>query len=501
MTMRKFKIGLHERGFLFEEGEFKCVLEPGRHWFFDLFGRIKVEIASVRETVFTHKDLEVISRTGALKGLAEVVELKNNERALVWVDGRFERLLKPGFHAVWTIFRKVRVEVLSVDALRFEHAELRQIYLAGALGGLAEVADVKDNERALLWVDGRLEDVLKPGLHAFWSVFRKVRIEVISTEAVHFEHAQLQAILRGKGAGLEVQVLDLKDDERALVWSDGRFEAVLKPGVHALWNVFHAVRVEVVKSGTVRFEHAELPAILQGKGVAETLELFCVEQGHTGLFFNDGAYVCELKPGTHAFWRGVKRVRVHAIDAREQALDIAGQEIMTADKVTLRLNAVVSFRVADALKAVTDVEDFKQALYREAQLALRAVIGAKDLDALLAEKDAVAKELEGLVKNRAAALGVEVLALGIRDVILPGEMKDLLNKVTEARKASEAALITRREETAAMRMQANTAKILETSPILMRLRELEAMERIAGKGNLQVMLGEKGLVDRVVKML
>jgi regulator of protease activity HflC (stomatin/prohibitin superfamily) len=165
------------------------------------------------------------------------------------------------------------------------------------------------------------------------------------------------------------------------------------------------------------------------------------------------------------------------------------------------LNAVVSFRVADALKAVTDVEDFKQALYREAQLALRAVIGSKDLDALLAEKDAVAKELEGLVKNRAAALGVEVLALGIRDVILPGEMKDLLNKVTEARKASEAALITRREETAAMRMQANTAKILETSPILMRLRELEALERIAGKANLQVMLGEKGLVDRVVKMM
>ncbi|MHC4250969.1 MAG: slipin family protein, partial [Planctomycetota bacterium] len=197
----------------------------------------------------------------------------------------------------------------------------------------------------------------------------------------------------------------------------------------------------------------------------------------------------------------VGKVKVFHIDARESMLDISGQEIMTADKVTLRLNAVVTYRVADAVKSVMEVEDAKQALYREGQLALRAVIGTRELDALLAEKDAVARELEGILKDRATAFGIEVIALGIRDVILPGEMKDLMNKVTEARKAAEASLVTRREETAAMRSQANTARILAQNPTLMRLRELEVLEKVAGNTKLSVVLGEKGLAEKVVNLL
>src|SRR6185295_10995117 len=180
------------------------------------------------------------------------------------------------------------------------------------------------------------------------------------------------------------------------------------------------------------------------------------------------------------------------VDLRELVVDVAGQDIMTADKVTLRLNAVVTYKVADPLKAVTTVEDYRQALYREAQLALRGVIGTRELDVLLSDKDAVARELDGIVRGRVAGLGVEAVRIGIRDVILPGEMKDLLNRVTEAKKAAEAALITRREETAAMRSQANTAKLLEGSPTLMRMRELEVLEKVASKAKLTVLLGGEG---------
>ena len=102
---------------------------------------------------------------------------------------------------------------------------------------------------------------------------------------------------------------------------------------------------------------------------------------------------------------------------------------------------------------------------------------------------------------RAAVFGLEIIRLGIRDVILPGEMKDLMNKVTEAKKAAEANLIARREETAAMRSQANTAKILEANSTLMRIRELEVLEKIAGNTKLSVVLGEKGLADRIVNLL
>lgn len=110
-------------------------------------------------------------------------------------------------------------------------------------------------------------------------------------------------------------------------------------------------------------------------------------------------------------------------------------------------------------------------------------------------------ELEDLVRRRAEEFGIKVIGLGIRDIILPGEMKSLLNKVIEARKAAEATLITRREETAAIRNQMNSAKLMQENPALMRLRELEVLEKVAGSTELKVVLGEKGLAERIVNMI
>ncbi len=358
---------------------------------------------------------------------------------------------------------------------------------------------VREHERGLLFRDRVFQRVLRPGRHFLWSVL--ARVDVVSVRQVWLDHKELDVIVKSGALGDEARVVDLKDHERAVVWVDGRLEAVLKPGLYALWTVFHDVRVEVFDARAVRFEHPDLAVIAAMKGTAPLLEAVTVDSGHVGLFFKDGRYEATLAPGTHAFWKGMAKARVLDVDLREQVVDVAGQEIMTADKVTLRVNAVVAFKVADPLKAVSTVEDHRQALYREAQLALRALVGTRELDALLADKDAVGRELDGVVRARVAGFGLEVVALGIRDVILPGEMKDLMNKVTEARKAAEAALITRREETAAMRSQANTARILESSPTLMRLRELEVLEKVSEKANLTVVLGEKGLADRVVKLL
>jgi len=261
------------------------------------------------------------------------------------------------------------------------------------------------------------------------------------------------------------------------------------------------VRIDVVDAKGALFEHEQMAAVLALPGTAALLEPVAVESGHVGLVFRDGRHEATLAPGAYALWKGVARAKVVPVDLREQVVDVSGQEIMTADKVTLRMNAVVTFKVADALRAVTTVEDHRQALYREAQLALRAIVGARTLEALLGEKEAVARDLDAALRTRVEAIGLEVVSLGIRDVMLPGEMKELMNKVIEAQKAAEAALITRREETAAMRSQANTARILEQNPTLMRLREIEALEKVADKGRLSVVVGEGGLAARVVKVV
>ncbi|MET0552981.1 MAG: slipin family protein [Vicinamibacteria bacterium] len=360
---------------------------------------------------------------------------------------------------------------------------------------------MREHERGLLFEDREFKGVLRPGRHWVGKPFRVVRVDTVSVRDPWIERPDLDVLVKSGALGDEATVVDLKDHQRAVVWIDGRAAAVLSPGLHALWNVFRDVRVEVFDARTVRLEHPDLAVLLQAEDASAAIEAVPVDAGHVALVFEDGRHAATLGPGLHAFWKGAVRLRVFRVDLREQVVDVAGQEIMTADKVTLRLNAVVTFKVADPLAAVTAVEDHKQALYREAQLALRAVVGTRELDALLADKDAVARELDEALGPRVRAFGVEVASLGIRDVILPGEMKELMNKVTEAKKAAEATFITRREETAAMRSQANTARILESSPTLMRLRELETLERVADKANLTVVLGENGLADRVVKLL
>ncbi|HSF39876.1 MAG TPA: slipin family protein [Thermoanaerobaculia bacterium] len=360
---------------------------------------------------------------------------------------------------------------------------------------------IREHERGLLFERGVFSRLLLPGRHFVADPLARKRIERVSVRRVWIDHPDLEVIVRSGALSGQALVLDLKDHERALVWVDGRIDAVLGPGLHALWTAFHEVRAELIDARPVRFEHPELPVVLAARGARELLEAATVAAGWVGLVFQDGRHAATLPPGVHAFWKGEGHVRVLPVDLREQAADVSGQEIMTADKVTLRLNALVTYRVIDPVKAVTEVEDHAQALYRQAQLALRAVVGTRDLDALLSDKDGVARQLEEMLRARAAAFGLEVRAVGIRDVILPGEMKEILNRVTEAKKAAEATLVTRREETAAIRSQANTARIFESSPTLMRLRELEVLEKVAEKANLSVILGDGGLAERVVKLL
>ncbi|MCP4156803.1 MAG: slipin family protein [bacterium] len=343
--------------------------------------------------------------------------------------------------------------------------------------------------------------LLEKGVHWFRSFEGPKKIYVVSTKKVYLEHKDLETIIRSGVLKDQAIVLDLKDTERALIWKDGRFDAILPAGFHVLWKKPHDITVEIVDTGNVRLKHEKLQSILNKPGAEKSLETITVANGFTALLFVKGEMVEQLKAGVYAFWRQAEKYNLYHFDTRETILDITGQDIITADKVTLRLNAVVAFKITDALKAVTSAENVNHSLYRETQLALRAVIGTHDLDHILQEKETVSSELETMIKNKAVDYGLEVTGVGIRDVILPGDMKELLNKVTEAKKAAEANIICRREEIAAMRSQANTAKMLENNATLMRLKELEVLERIATSSKLNIILNEKSLTQQIMNIV
>ncbi len=360
---------------------------------------------------------------------------------------------------------------------------------------------IANHEFGLHFVDNEFKDVLKPGTYWFFDPKNKHQIDASSQLTPWLNHPKLDEIVySGKLQGL-ANVVELSNDQRGLVWLDGRFLLLFEPGRSVYWLGPKDVQIETVDAKAVRFQHESLLQIAQSSGGRIALVQFVVLPHHLGLLYYDGKFVEAVPPGLYAFWRNTTDVKVVNVDLRERIVDISGQDVMTADKVTLRMNTSFGYQVIDAEKMALTVEDVQQALYREAQLALRNVVGHRELEQFLSDKNEIAAEAEQMLKARADSFGVKVLSFGIRDVILPGEMKDLLNKVTEAKKAAEANLIARREETAAMRSQANTAKLLENNPTLMRLRELEVLEKVVESGKLQVIVGEKGLTDRIVNLV
>jgi len=364
------------------------------------------------------------------------------------------------------------------------------------------IVNVRAFEKGLHFQNGELISVLDKGRHYFKNIFVLEHVEIVSTREVFLKHDKLDIIIQsGLLDDKTTRTLDLADNERALIWIDKRFAAVLQPGKHVLFTEFNDVKVEIVTTDAIRFQHSQLQTILRSVSGKTMLDEFTVEDEHEGLFFRNGEFVERLKPGTYAFWKDAGKITLYTKSLRTQMADISGQEILTADKVSIRLNALVSYQLTDTLLAVTKVSDVDQALYREAQLALRAVVGTKSLESLLSDRVELVEELQQILAKKAAEFGVGVSGFGIRDIILPGEMKDLLNKVIEARKAAEANLISRREEVAAMRSQANVARMLEDNPTLMRLKELEVLEKIIENNNMQIVLGESGLADKITKLI
>jgi len=355
---------------------------------------------------------------------------------------------------------------------------------------------VREHERGLWFRRGDFKDLILPG--STWLLNWQDRIDVVDViKTPRFDHPLIDLLVEKPTLREQLIVVDLDSMQRAIVWKDGRLLQILAPGRHAFWKTQAKLEIEIYSiSEDLRFIHPRLQAVLQAPDAAKFFEGVMVTDHEDVLLYRDGVLIDRLGEGLHVFWKGNGQIKWKSVDKREQTADVAGQEIITADKVTLRVNLVVTYQVADALKAVNSSTDYTQALYREAQLALRAAVGSKQLDALLADKESVGAEGRDALTKRAAELGISAKSVGLRDIILPGDMKTLLNQVISATKEAEANLIRRREETAAARSQANTARLLAENPLLVRLKELEMLKDVLADTNTTFVLGPGDLTDQ-----
>lgn len=182
---------------------------------------------------------------------------------------------------------------------------------------------------------------------------------------------------------------------------------------------------------------------------------------HVGLLYIDREFQTQLQPGIHAWWVFGRSFQTEIFDLRQQTIEVSGQDILSKDKVPLRLNLTAGFRIIDPLIAQNSLSDVVGYLYKELQFALRGAVGEKTLDGLLEDKGGIDRSIADYISSKIADYGIEINSVGIKDIILPGDIKTILSKVVEAEKAAQANVVRRREETAATRSMSPTYLVIE----------------------------------------
>ena len=359
-----------------------------------------------------------------------------------------------------------------------------------------------ETERMLVLEKGRFAAILGPGEHRLKQ--RNLVREVHDLGRLRFVSPYDRALFRERPDLAKAHLTEVRADvdEVALVMHEGRPFAVVTPETRdVFWTDAGPWKVERYAVGETPVLPKALYARLKAVGLTVNLTPVEVAEGHVGMLSVDGVARGRLEPGTHAFWKINRKVVVKQVDTRWRVHDVIGHEILTKDRVTLRVNLTAAFRVTDPERAVTAVKDFEEALHRALALAFRKTLGALTLDRLLAEKVSVDAEAAAVVRAEMDEIGIELGEIALKDVILPGEMRDILNRVVEAEKEAEANVIRRREETNATRSLLNTAKVMADNPVMLRLKELEALETIAGKvERLTVHNGTAGLMSDIVNL-
>lgn len=330
----------------------------------------------------------------------------------------------------------------------------------------------------LVFENRKLVNVLEEGLH--W-IFGNKNVMIYNTNESFQAPFELNILLQNEVLSSMLEIIEVADNEIVLQFVNGNFKGVLQAGRYAFWKGI--IKNEFAKVDVSKIEITEnIPVnLLEHNQLKYFVRKYIVSSNDKALLFVNGTFVKELKAGTHYFWNNAITIEVKTVDVRQQQVEISGQELLTKDKAGLRINFFVRYQVVDIMKALVDNKDFDKQLYVAMQLALRAFVGGLTLDELLAKKDSIAEAILAEVTAKINELGLTISDAGIRDVILPGDMKEIMNQVLVAEKKAQANSIMRREETAATRSLLNTAKLMEENEMLWKLKEMEYVEKIADK--------------------
>jgi len=320
--------------------------------------------------------------------------------------------------------------------------------------------------------------ILKQGIH-FISFFDKVILYDMSKIYV-FSYRYSDMLIDENNVDF-IKKFTVKNNEIALIYEGDIFKRILTTGEY--FYMIGLVDYKIVIADTSKIEIGDEidQTLLENVHLKYLVRSFDVKSNEEGLLFVNNEYVKKLNKGVYYFWKNTIPIDVNKVDLRQLQMEVSGQEILTKDKAVIRINFFAQYFVKDIEKALLETKDFEKQLYILIQLTLREFVGTMTLDELLDKKDSISTFVLKNLKDSSEKIGVEIINSGIRDIILTGEMKEIMNQVLIAQKKAQANVIMRREETASTRSLLNTAKLMEDNEMLFKLKEMEYVEKIAEK--------------------
>jgi hypothetical protein len=346
----------------------------------------------------------------------------------------------------------------------------------------------------MVFSEGEYKRVLKEGTHriGFFEELKEYDMAKPFTAP-----RNINILMRDPGFVDAVEITEVKNNEIALRYEKGFFMEVLGPGTYIYWKGLIHQEFKTIDLNRIGIDPAIDPSLYMRKELIQYVRFYTIEPFEKAVMYVDGKFAKIVEPGSYYFWKNSTTISFARADMRAMQLEIPGQEILTKDKASLRINFHVQFQVEDILKAVVNNKDYDKQLYVIMQLILREYVGSLTLDELLDKKEQISSYIIEAAADRVKALGLVLRGGGIRDIILPGDMKEIMNQVLVAEKKAQANTIMRREETAATRSLLNTAKLMEENAMLFKLKEMEFVEKVTSKVTGITITGESSVAAQL----
>ncbi len=334
---------------------------------------------------------------------------------------------------------------------------------------------INENQKGFLFKNGKYIKLLDAGKYHLWGG-KEIEISDLK-KAIVSNKCSLETLLADKNIAECTSVAEVKDEELALHYVNGKFSSILPRGKYAFWKVFDSHEFKTVDISNPTVDESVPEYIFSNIPDIYYTKIEVAEYQKARLYFNKKLQRI-LDAGTYYFWKTPVKIDAELIDTRLLQMNITGQEILTADKVSLRINFVCNYRIKDYVKVTTEIDDFAEQIHVSSQLFLREYVGKYKLDEILENKEQISEFVFKKLKAKEKELFVEIKSADVKDIILPGEIREIMNTVLVAEKRAQANVITRREEIASTRSLLNTAKLMDENKTLYKLKELEYIERI-----------------------